>query len=66
MTRDEHDDQHDGDDEHADSSTAATTGQGPSNLPTTGGESNWAAMLLAFGVAALVLGGALTFARRSR
>jgi LPXTG-motif cell wall-anchored protein len=48
------------------SGTAAQTGQGPTNLPATGGESNWAAMLLAFGVAALLLGGALTFARRAR
>ncbi|MCU0509107.1 MAG: cupredoxin domain-containing protein [Anaerolineae bacterium] len=47
-------------------SSAATTGASPSSLPTTGGESNWAAMLLAFGVAALLLGGALTFARRAR
>jgi LPXTG-motif cell wall-anchored protein len=50
----------------ATSGTAASTGQGPTNLPTTGGESNWAAMLLAFGAAALLLGGALTFARRAR
>ncbi len=49
------------------SGTSAQSGQTPSNLPSTGGETtNWAAMLLAFGVAALVLGGALTFARRSR
>jgi LPXTG-motif cell wall-anchored protein len=45
---------------------AAQTGQSPTNLPQTGGETNWAAMLLAFGVAALLLGGALTFARRAR
>jgi LPXTG-motif cell wall-anchored protein len=51
----------------ATSATANTTGQSPSALPRTGGDTtNWAAMLLAFGVAALVLGGALTFARRSR
>jgi LPXTG-motif cell wall-anchored protein len=48
------------------SGSAASTGASPSSLPTTGGESNWAAMLLAFGVAALLLGGALTFARRAR
>ncbi len=49
------------------SSTAASTTSSPSSLPTTGGETtNWAAMILAFGVAALLLGGALTFARRSR
>jgi LPXTG-motif cell wall-anchored protein len=50
-------------------STTATTGTTttPSKLPRTGGETtNYAAMLLAFGVAAVVLGGALTFARRSR
>ncbi len=48
-------------------SSASTSAQTPSSLPSTGGETtNWAAMLLAFGVAALVLGGALTFARRSR
>ncbi len=46
--------------------STTSTGQTPSNLPQTGGETNWAAMLLAFGVAALLLGGALTFARRSR
>lgn len=46
---------------------ASTSAQTPSNLPQTGGETvNWAMMLLAFGVAALLLGGALTFARRSR
>jgi LPXTG-motif cell wall-anchored protein len=48
------------------SGSADATGASPSSLPTTGGESNWAAMLLAFGVAALLLGGALTFARRAR
>lgn len=48
------------------SGSAASTGASPSSLPTTGGESNWAAMLLAFGVVALLLGGALTFARRAR
>jgi LPXTG-motif cell wall-anchored protein len=49
------------------SGTAASTGQSPTNLPTTGGETtNWAAMLLAVGVVALIVGGALTFARRSR
>ena len=48
------------------SSSAASTDASPSSLPTTGGDSNWAAMLLAFGVAALLLGGALTFARRAR
>ncbi len=49
------------------SSTAASTTSSPSSLPTTGGETtNWAAMILAVGVAALLLGGALTFARRSR
>jgi LPXTG-motif cell wall-anchored protein len=50
------------------SSTSASTGaSSPSSLPRTGGETtNWAAMILVFGVAALVLGGALTFARRSR
>jgi trimeric autotransporter adhesin len=48
-------------------SSANTTGQTPSNLPTTGADTtNWAAMLLAFGVAAVILGGVLTFARRSR
>lgn len=51
----------------ATTTTSGTSAQTPSNLPTTGGETtNWAAMLLAFGVAALLLGGALTFARRSR
>ena len=48
------------------SGSAASTGASPSSLPTTGGETNWAPMLLAFGVAALLLGGALTFARRAR
>jgi LPXTG-motif cell wall-anchored protein len=48
-------------------STSGTTGQGPSNLPATGGETtNSAAMLLALGVVALLVGGALTFARRPR
>jgi LPXTG-motif cell wall-anchored protein len=48
-------------------STSGTTGQTPSNLPATGGETtNSAAMLLALGVVALLVGGALTFARRSR
>jgi LPXTG-motif cell wall-anchored protein len=46
--------------------TSTVTAASPTNLPTTGGETNWAAMLLAFGVAALLLGGALTFARRGR
>jgi LPXTG-motif cell wall-anchored protein len=51
----------------ATTTTSGTSALTPSNLPTTGGETtNWAAMLLAFGVAALLLGGALTFARRAR
>lgn len=44
----------------------AQISQSPATLPTTGGKAtNWAAMLLVFGVVAL-LGGALTFTRRSR
>lgn len=51
----------------ATSGSASTTAQTPSSLPQTGGDTaNWAAILLTFGVAALVLGAALTFARRSR